>query len=207
MRSCSSWKTNSPQFRTRVTRHQHRGDETAQHHPPAGGSQSVDGRQQAQCWIGHEPAKLFQILMMNAAEKEFIQRSESGDRADQDSLDSVCRETRFTRCSISTWIVHTLRRPLRLPQVQYIQKVQQSTEVSKQQYTNDDVPAENAMQEYRHTQTLQKTDEAQQVPFPERRDQNIVKDAQTQRQVQMIQKMPSEIHNNYHQKRTIELRT
>ena len=51
------------------------------------------------------------------------------------------------------------------------------------------------MPEYRHTQTLQKTDEAQQVPFPERGDQNIVKDAQTQRRVQMIQKMPREIHS------------
>ena len=56
------------------------------------------------------------------------------------------------------------------------------------------------MQEYRHTQTLQKTDETQQVPFPERGDHNIVKDAQTQRQVQMIQKMPSEIHRNHQQK-------
>ena len=51
------------------------------------------------------------------------------------------------------------------------------------------------MSEYRHTQTLQKTDAAQQVPFPERCDQNIVKDAHTQRQVQMIQKMPREIHS------------
>ena len=59
------------------------------------------------------------------------------------------------------------------------------------------------MQEYRHTQTLQKTDEAQPVPFPERGDQ----DAQTQRQVQTIQKMPSEIHSYHQQKGTIELRT
>ena len=52
-----SWKTNNAQFRTRVTRHQHSGDETAlQHHPRAGRSQSVDGRQEVQCWIGHEPA-------------------------------------------------------------------------------------------------------------------------------------------------------
>ena len=51
------------------------------------------------------------------------------------------------------------------------------------------------MPEYRHTQTLQKTDEAQQVPFLERGDQNIVKNAQTQRQVHIIQKMPSEIHS------------
>ena len=51
------------------------------------------------------------------------------------------------------------------------------------------------MSEYRRTQTLHKIDEAQQVPFPERGDQNMVKDAQTQRQVQMIQKMPSEIHS------------
>ena len=50
------------------------------------------------------------------------------------------------------------------------------------------------MPEYCHTQTLQKIDAAQQVPFPERGDQNIVKDAQTKRQVQVIQKMPSEIH-------------
>ena len=50
------------------------------------------------------------------------------------------------------------------------------------------------MPEYRHTQTLQKTDGAHQVPFPER-DQNIVKDAHTQRQVQIIQKMPRENHS------------
>ena len=43
---------------------------------------------------------------------------------------------------------------------------------------------------------MQETEEAQQVPFPEQGDQNIVKDAQRQRQVQMIQKMPSEIHSN-----------
>ena len=49
------------------------------------------------------------------------------------------------------------------------------------------------MPEYCHTQTLQETDEAEQVPFPEEGDQNIVKDAQTQRQVQMIQNIPSEI--------------
>ena len=30
------------------------------------------------------------------------------------------------------------------------------------------------MPEYRHTQTMQKTDQAQKVPFPERDDQNIV---------------------------------
>ena len=51
------------------------------------------------------------------------------------------------------------------------------------------------MPEYRHTQTLEKTDEAQQVLFPERGDQNIVKNAQTQRQVHIIQKKPSEIHS------------
>ena len=51
------------------------------------------------------------------------------------------------------------------------------------------------MPEYRHTQTLQEIDEAQQVSFLARSDQNIVKDAQTQRQVQMIQNMPSDIHS------------
>ena len=51
------------------------------------------------------------------------------------------------------------------------------------------------MPEYRHTQTLQETDEAQQVPFPEEGYQSVVKDAQTQRQVQMVQNMPSEIHS------------
>ena len=51
------------------------------------------------------------------------------------------------------------------------------------------------MPEYRHTQTLQETDEAEQVPLPEEGDQSVVKDAQTQRQVQMIQKMPCEIHS------------
>ena len=60
MSSYISWKTNNAQFRTRVTRHQHSGDETAlQHHPRAGRSQSVDGRQVVQCWIGHEPATNF----------------------------------------------------------------------------------------------------------------------------------------------------
>ena len=81
-----------------------------------------------------------------------------------------------------------------MPRVQYIQKVQQSTEVSQQQYQNIAVPAEMQCQNTA-TQTLQKTDEAQQVPFPERSDQNIVKDAQPQRQVQMIQKVSSEIHS------------
>ena len=44
---------------------------------------------------------------------------------------------------------------------------------------NVDVPAEMQCQNTA-TQTLQKIDEAQQVPFLERCDQNIVKDAQTQ---------------------------
>ena len=38
MRSYRSWKTNSAQLRTRVTHHQHSGDETAQHHTRAGRS-------------------------------------------------------------------------------------------------------------------------------------------------------------------------
>ena len=74
-----------------------------------------------------------------------------------------------------------MQRSLKLPQVQYInkiiQEVQQITEVSQQQYMdmNVDVPAEIQCQS---TAT----------------HQNIVKDAQVQRQMQMIQKMPSEIH-------------
>ena len=52
------------------------------------------------------------------------------------------------------------------------------------------------MPEYRRTQTVEKTEEAQQVPFPDRGDQKIVKDAQMQRHVQMIQKMPREIHTD-----------
>ena len=54
------------------------GDESAQHNPRAGRSQSVDGGQEVQCWIGHEPEKLFQIIMKTVQRKNpFIQRSES----------------------------------------------------------------------------------------------------------------------------------
>ena len=56
-------------------------------------------------------------------------------------------------------IVHTLQRPLKLPQVQYIQKVQQSTEVSQQQYINVDVSAEKQCQNtatHRHCRKLMK---------------------------------------------------
>ena len=59
--------------------------------------------------------------------------------------------------------------------MQYSQKVQQNTEVSQQQYMNVDVPAE--------------------MQCPEMQCQNTVKDAETQRQVQMIHKMPSDIHS------------
>ena len=55
--------------------------------------------------------------------------------------------------------------------------VQQITEVSQQQYMNVDVPAEK--QQCENTAT----------------HQNTVKIAQVKRQVQMIQKMPSEIHS------------
>ena len=69
-----------------------------------------------------------------------------------------------------------MQRSSKLPQVQYInkiiQKVQEITEVSQQQYMNVDVPAEIQCQ---NTTTHQKT----------------VKDAQMQRQVHAIQKMPS----------------
>ena len=72
-----------------------------------------------------------------------------------------------------------MTRSLKLPQVQHInkiiQKAQLITKVSQQQHMNVDVPAEIQCQ---NTAT----------------QQNIVKDAQMQRQVQMIQKMPSEIH-------------
>ena len=68
-----------------------------------------------------------------------------------------------------------MKRSLKLPQVQYInkiiQKVQLITEVSQQQHINVDVPAEIQCQ-----------------------NTAILKDAQMQRQVQMIQKMSSEIH-------------
>ena len=72
-----------------------------------------------------------------------------------------------------------MQRSLKLPQVQFINKiiqdVQQMTEVSHQQYMdmNVDVPAE-----------IQCQNSAS--------HQNTVKDAQMQRQVQMIQKMPRE---------------
>ena len=56
MRSCRSWKTNSTQLRTRVTCHQHSRGGKAQHHPRAERSQSVDGRQEVQRWIGRESA-------------------------------------------------------------------------------------------------------------------------------------------------------
>ena len=60
---------------------------------------------------------------------------------------------------------------------------------------NVDMSAEMQCQNTATHRRCRKTDEAQQVPFPERGAQNIVKDAQTQRQMQMIQKMPSEIHS------------
>ena len=74
-------------------------------------------------------------------------------------------------------IDHKMQRSLKLPQVQYsnktIQKVQQITEVSQQQqHMNVDVPAEIQCQ---NTVT----------------HQNNVKEARMQRQVQMIQNMPS----------------
>ena len=85
--------------RTRVTRHQHSRGGKERHNPRAGRSQSADGRQEVQSWIGHEPAELFQIIRKTVQRKNpIIQRSESGDRADHDSPDSVCRETRSTRC-------------------------------------------------------------------------------------------------------------
>ena len=49
--------------------------ETAPHHPHTGRSQSVDCREEAQCWIGHEPAKLFQIVV-KTAEKESVHSEE-----------------------------------------------------------------------------------------------------------------------------------
>ena len=55
--------------------------------------------------------------------------------------------------------MHTLQRPLKLPQVQCILKVQQSTKVLQQQYMNVDVPAEMQCQNtatHRHCRKLVK---------------------------------------------------
>ena len=81
--------------RTRVTCHQHSRYGKERHNRRAGRSKSADGRQEVQSWIGHEPAELFQIIRKTVQRKNpIIQRSVSGDRADHDSPDSVCRETR-----------------------------------------------------------------------------------------------------------------
>ena len=71
--------------------------------------------------------------------------------------------------------------------MQYInkssQKVQQITQVSQLQYMdmNVDVPAEIQCQSTATHRHCRKPREAQQIPFPERSDQNIVKDAQMQK--------------------------
>ena len=111
---------------------------------------------------------LFQIIMKTVQRKSpFIQRSESRDRADEDSPDSVCSRTRFTRCSMSG---------RSCPQGGGTVGVARRYIVSQQQYMSVDVPAEIQCQ---NTAT----------------HQNTVKDAQVQRQVQKIQNMPSEIHS------------
>ena len=103
-----SWKTNSSQPRTRVTHHQHSRGGKVRYHSRAGRSQSTDRK----CNVGlvmnqrRTISKLFRIIMKTVQRKNpFIQRTESGDPADQDSPDSVRRETRFTRCSISTGLI------------------------------------------------------------------------------------------------------
>ena len=89
----------------------------------------------------------------------------------------MCREDEIHQVQKIDRIDHKMQRSLKLPQVQYInkviQKVQQITEVTQQQYMNVDVPAEiQCMNTATH--------------------QNTVTDAQVQRQVQMLQKMPSD---------------
>ena len=104
---------------------------------------------------------------------------------DQNSPESVCRETRFTGAENRHDRVHKVHRPLKLPHVQHInstgQNVQQIFEVSQQHCMNFDVPAEMQCREIRCQNTATR--------------QNIVKDAQMQRQVQMIHKMPSDFHS------------
>ena len=69
--------------------------ERLKHHPRAGRSQSVDGGQDAQCWIGHEPAKLFQIIHEDDADKEFVHPEEVNHVTEQINCPvSVCSEKR-----------------------------------------------------------------------------------------------------------------
>ena len=132
--------------------------------------------------MGNEPAKLFQIILKTVQTKNsFIRRSES-------KWPSRSRLTRFTMqrkrdSPVALYRhdhVHKVQRSLNLSQVQRIKKVQQSTEVSQQQYMNVDVPAEMQCPEI----------QCQNIAT----HQNIVQDAQMQRQVQMILKMSNEIH-------------
>ena len=158
--------------------HPHSRGGKARHHSRTRRCQSTDRK----CNVGlvmnqkRNIVKLFQIVMKTAQRKNpFIRRSESVDRTDQDSPDSVQRnEIHQVQCIDK--IDRKMQRSLKLPQVRYInkiiQKVQLITEVSQQQCMNVDVPAEIQCQK---TAT----------------HQNTVKDAPMQRQVQMIQKMPS----------------
>ena len=79
----------------------------------AGRSQSVDGRQTVQCWIGHEAATNHCETVPNHHEdcRERIRSSRGSelcDRAYRDSPDSVCRETRLTRLQYIETIMSTV---------------------------------------------------------------------------------------------------
>ena len=126
-------------------------------------------RQEAQCWIGHEPARNHCGTVPNHYEVNHVTEQIK-------TLQIQCAEERDSPGAVyRADHAHKMQRPLKLPQVQHIsktgQKVQQSTEVSQQQYMDMHVDVPGEMQH-----------------------QNTVKDAQMQRQVQMIQKMPSGIH-------------
>ena len=130
------WKTNSAQFRTRVTRHQHSG--TAQHHPRVGRSQSVDGRQEVLCWIAHTPAKLSQIIIKTVQKRIRSFREVNQVTEPNKTPQNQCAEKRDPQgaktvevatgavCSTSTVLARRYS----------------ITEVSQQQYMNVEVPAE-----------------------------------------------------------------
>ena len=155
MRPHSSWKTNSAEFRTRVTRHPHCRGGTDRHHSRAGRSQSTDRK----CNVGlvmnqqRTIVKLFQIIMNHVTEQIETPQIQCAEK--RDPLGAVFRHDH----------VHKMQKPLKLPQVQCInktsQKVQQITEVSHQQYMdmNVDVPAEMQCQNTatrRHCRRLRK---------------------------------------------------
>ena len=174
--------------RTRVTRHQHSRGGKERHNPRAGRSQSADGRQEVQSWIGHEPAKLFQIITKTVQRKNpIIQRSESGDRADHDSPDSVCRETRSTRCK-DRWSCHRCSTST-VPDRRYSRSLKFH---SNSTWT---LKCQQRCNAQRYNARTPPDGTTGSIPWTGRSEHR--EDARVQRQVEMIQKMPSDLFGWY----------